>query len=152
MSQYIASLLQEGQDILDWWQGPIGFMLPAEDQWDSYAISTGILAGGAYMINQAEITRTLSRMAAHHVTSVYAANPGVMYPRKALRTVAKRQVARGGFFSALSIGARAIPGPWSALIWMATIALSLPDVPRVGDTSSRLTVVNPRGGTYSGGR
>ncbi len=101
-------------------------MLPAEDQWDSYAISTGILAGGAYMMHQAEITRTLSRMAGHHITRVYAANPGQIYPRAALRKAASRQVVKGSVLRGLGFLTRSIPTPLSLLAWTVAIATSLP--------------------------
>lgn len=126
MSYVLSNLPGDIQDVLDWWVGPIGFMLPAEDQWDNYIATSAILAAGGYILNSAEITRTFVRMAEHRITQVYLANPGKIYPKAALRTAASRQVVKGTVLRGMALLTRVVPTPLSLLFWTVTIATSIP--------------------------
>ena len=126
MSQYVVSVLDEVQDVMDWWVGPIGFILPSKDQYVEHALLAGFTAGAEYVIRQAAITAEFSKMAEHRIAAVYRANPGKVYPKAALRRMAGRQVAKGSAARGFMLTMGALPTPLSLLFWTLTIAYSLP--------------------------
>ncbi len=107
-------------------RGPADFFIPDDTRELVYSgAGSAFTTAAAYVLNSREVTRTISRMAAHHVVNVYAANPGAVYPRAALRKVAQRQVIRGSVLRGLGMMARLTPGI-SMVAWALTIAASIP--------------------------
>jgi len=107
-------------------RGPADFLIPDDTREMVYSgAGTAVTSAAAYVLNSREVTRSISRMAAHHVVNVYAANPGAVYPRAALRSVAQRQVLKGSVLRGVGMMTRILPGV-SMVAWALTIAASLP--------------------------
>ena len=107
-------------------RGPADYLIPDNTRELVYSgAASSVTSAAAYVLNSREVTRTISRMAAHHVTNVYAANPGSVYPRSALRTVAQRQTVKGSFLRGAGFFLRAAPGiGWA--VTAVSLAYSLP--------------------------
>ena len=107
-------------------RGPADFLIPDDTRELVYSGAASAVTGAAsYVLNSREVTRTISRMAAHHVTNVYAANPGSIYPRAALRTVAQRQTVRGSVLRGAGLMLRVTPGiGWA--VTAVSLAYSIP--------------------------
>ncbi len=116
--------------------GPADFMIPDNPRELIYSGLGGAVYGAAsYVMTSAEVTRSLkgSQMAAHHIARVYAANPGSVYPKAALRVMARRQIVRGSFVrGALIVGLSLNPAV-SLLLTAYFIASSIP--PDIRDAS-----------------
>ncbi len=114
-------------------RGPADFLIPDDTRELIYSGAfSAISSAGAYVINHRAVTKEIGKMAAHHVANVYAANPRAIYPRAALRSIASRQVVRGGTMRALGILLPMVPGV-GLIATAVTFAYSIP--PSVRDAS-----------------
>ena len=101
--------------------GPADFLIPDDTTEMVYSgVATVGTTAMAYVVNHREVTRALAREAPM-VARVYAANPGAIYPRAALRAAAQRTVVRG-------------------TVWRG-VAMTLAPVPIVGWTLTALAIV-----------
>lgn len=118
---YVLEGLSEAQDFLDWWQGPIGFMLPSSDQWDNYLVQSAAFAVGASYLGPA-----LTRYAERPVLRAAGT-------RLVSREVVKQQVKRMGLARMAAVLTMSVPTPVSLLSWGLITAYSIPSDPRGAD-------------------
>ncbi len=105
-------------------RGPADFLIPDDTRELVYSgVGSAVTSSIAYVLNSREVTREISRMSAHRVASVYAANPGAVYPRAALRSVAQRQVARATLTRGIGL---VLGGPVTTVAALYLFAASLP--------------------------
>lgn len=122
MSQYVLSNLPgDIQDVLDWWVGPIGFMLPAEDQWTSSLMVSAGVAGASYVAFQLDKRSIIggARVMTHWFT-------GTKYTRDIVRPGVARVASKMSIGRLIGLATMSIPTPLSLLFWTVTIAYSLP--------------------------
>lgn len=112
--EYVLASVSKGQDFLDWWQGPIGFMLPAADQWDNYFVqSAAIAAAGSYLgpVLTRYAERPVLRSAGTRVIS---------------REIVKQQTKRIGLARIAAVMTISVPTPVSLIFWTLVLAYSIP--------------------------
>lgn len=118
------------QDKLDWWVGPIGWLLPDADQWRSraaQAVGTTIaveIGLRTYGHNYLYGTRK------HWFT-------GTPYSREILRKGASKAIPRAGILRTLGVLSLSIPTPVSLIANTLLIAYSIP--PDVRDPVTGMT-------------
>lgn len=118
---YVLARLSEAQGFLDWWEGPIGFMLPSSGQWDNYVIQSAALAGaGTYL------APALTRYAERPVLRAAGT-------RLVSREIVKQQAKRLGLVRMAAVLTMSVPTPISLIFWGLTFAYSIPSDPRGAD-------------------
>ena len=113
--------------------GPADFVIPDNPTELVYSgIGSAVYGAAMYVMTSKEVSRTLklSQMAHHHIARVYAANPGSVYPKAALRAMARKQVVRGSMFRGAALIGLSLNPMTSLLLTAVFIAYSIP--PDVG--------------------
>lgn len=145
-SEYVASQLSHGQDFLDWWQGPIGFMLPNADQWDNFLIQTSLASAAAYGVSRLELAGVIGGAKVH--THWFT---GAKYTKDIVR--AGRTAKKISMLRTLGILTLYSPTPVSMGFWAVTIATSLPPSKNPSEWSvanaQRMFTGTPKGPVYS---
>ncbi len=146
------STLEEGWSLTlargDWHGlvGPADFFIPDNPREMVYSgIGSALYGAATYVMVNREVTRTLrmSQMAGHHITRVYAANPGAIYPKAALRAMARTKIARGSFLrGAATVGFSLNPFV-GAMLGIGLIVTSMPP-----DIGNRLSPTQPWAESY----
>ena len=145
MSQYVLSNLPgDVQEILDWWVGPIGFMLPAEDQWTQSLIMSAGIGGAAYVASELEKKGVIggARVMTHWFT-------GTKYTRDVVRPGVTRVATRMSLSRLAGLATIAIPTPLSLLFWTVAIATSLPPSGMAAQRYARMHAYHTAGMVYN---
>ncbi len=108
-------------------RGPADFFIPDNTRELIYSgISSAFFGTAAYVAHHATVTGIMrAGQEAHLIARVYASNPGLIYPRQALRTAVGRTVTRGGWMKGAGLVGVAVPGV-GLLFTALSIAYSIP--------------------------